>query len=163
MGCGASKSSASDTAPQQKRKKGKRTPLPSQTVAGPESGLDPAKIEEGLPPPDYVPPNLVECPICERKFAEDRIAKHKKACKAANKERRAFDTKRMRQERDARKAEAASDFDDSVLDENRGKWREQHEDFIRKVRRDKAGSASNTPQKGTKRPPQKRGRAPRRR
>ena len=160
MGCGSSKS-AGDAQPARKKGKKKKqklkanphddVPLPTNTAAGDEAGLNIAKIEEGLPPEDYEPPPLVACPVCERMFAEDRIRKHKKACKIANKGRKTFDSKKMRQEREAAKAEAASDFDDSILEENKGKWREQHEDFIRTVRQAKAGSASASPSSSARR------------
>jgi hypothetical protein len=80
---------------------------------------------------------LVECPVCTRRFAPDRIDKHVTACKIANKKRRVFDSLKMR----VSGTEAASyvlgkkkPFTSDVKTKPKNNWREKHEDFIQAIR-----------------------------
>jgi hypothetical protein len=66
--------------------------------------------------------NLVPCAKCGRNFAEDRIGKHQKACKANAKPKKVKMFHKPITEKEKAKMDAVK--------EKTSKWRQQHEDFV---------------------------------
>ncbi|ELT91310.1 hypothetical protein CAPTEDRAFT_116440, partial [Capitella teleta] len=84
---------------------------------------------------------LVQCSLCGRKFADDRLAKHTKICKsnAKKKPRKVFDPIKMR----IAGTEQAKFVDPKTLTQQKPSpkpsskkqnWRTQHDDFIKTIR-----------------------------
>lgn len=79
---------------------------------------------------------LVPCKLCERNFAEDRIAKHTEACKIAHKKRKTFDPTKMRTEGTemAKYVSKGMHKKDPPKTKKKADWRRQHEEFINNIR-----------------------------
>lgn len=86
---------------------------------------------------------LEDCPTCGRKFAADRIDKHIAVCRAPHKQRKVFDSTKMR----VQGTEAAG----FVMNKRRANqpekkpekpnnWRAKHQEFIQAIRYAKAAS-----------------------
>lgn len=76
---------------------------------------------------------LKACYNCGRKFAEDRLEKHEKACKNATKKRKVMDPRKLRT--------AGTDMEqfvqrmpDKPKPKKKNNWRAQHESFVEAIR-----------------------------
>nr|XP_054775333.1 uncharacterized protein DDB_G0284459-like [Lytechinus pictus] len=80
--------------------------------------------------------NLVECSVCGRRFAADRLSKHKSVCKnASKKKRKVFDTTQHRTQgtelaQYVKKGQHLKN-DPPAKPSN---WKRKHEDFVRSIR-----------------------------
>lgn len=80
--------------------------------------------------------NLVECHMCNRRFASERIEKHKMICqKTKSKSRKTFDSSKQRLEgTGADSVKHKPHQSSSQTKASKGNWRQTHEDFIRSIR-----------------------------
>lgn len=98
--------------------------------------------------------DLVECPLCNRRFAADRIAKHQTVCKKiATNPKKVFDASKQR----LAGTEAAQFYNKNKQKSQhaapKSNWRQTHEDFIKSIRNAKkvtvhmakGGKASDLP------------------
>lgn len=116
----------------------KIAPRPGQMdgeVAEPVGGSNAADTNFGADESDAATSNLrlVSCGNCGRRFAEDRVAKHEKAC-SSQKARRQYDTKKHRvlgQDHAAYALDAKYQKEEPKKESN---WRAKREEFIRNVR-----------------------------
>ncbi|XP_074661422.1 uncharacterized protein LOC141914047 isoform X2 [Tubulanus polymorphus] len=80
--------------------------------------------------------NLKPCSICGRKFALERLEKHKQACSKASKKRKVFDATKMRtvgtEAQKYNRDEPKQNTD--IQRRKKVNWRAQHEDFIKSIR-----------------------------
>merc|ERR1712045_434018 len=110
--------------------KGAPPPAKAPTKAGGGKGA-PAKAAPANTPPTEEPleeKNLVPCSICGRKFAEDRVAKHKEICaKTSAKDVKPFDVRDKRLE-----GTEAEQFKDVDVDINtmKGDWKAKHDSIL---------------------------------
>lgn len=109
-----------------------------------EDGQDADNADVGGEPeitPEGV--TLRPCPICGRKFAEDRLAKHKTVCeKSKSKKRKAFDPRKHRIiSSEMAQFVAQADKTDKFYQKKARKanWRTKHEEFIAAIRAAKGG------------------------
>lgn len=68
-----------------------RTPSPSYNLTGNSPVLGSQPTEQ-----TSEPVNLAQCYNCGRSFAADRLAKHETICRKSGKQRRVFDSTKMR-------------------------------------------------------------------
>ncbi|XP_023334315.1 zinc finger C2HC domain-containing protein 1B isoform X1 [Eurytemora carolleeae] len=93
------------------------------------------------------PENLVPCDICGRKFAEDRIERHKEICmKTTTKEREAFDVREQRLD-----GTEAVNYKDVEVDTEikKADWKKTHRDIINQIKaakRDRPASGKREPE-----------------
>eukprot|EP01062_Namystynia_karyoxenos_P011049 TRINITY_DN13941_c0_g1_i2.p1 TRINITY_DN13941_c0_g1~~TRINITY_DN13941_c0_g1_i2.p1 ORF type:complete len:667 (+),score=170.05 TRINITY_DN13941_c0_g1_i2:102-2003(+) len=103
-------------------------------------------VEIAEPPPAPGSAALVSCEICSRRFASDRLARHVEVCaQRAEAKRHTFDSSRVRLRglgvpaqkggRGARSQERpAGTAGPGGGSPPRGKWRQEHEDFIKMIK-----------------------------
>lgn len=93
------------------------------------------------PPPrdPYEEDDRVECSICHRKFAADRIDKHMQACKtAASRKKKVFDSAKMRNaDNDAIKYQGRSETPPKPKKSN---YKEQHEQLVANLKAARAAT-----------------------
>ncbi|KAJ3296938.1 Zinc finger C2HC domain-containing protein 1C [Rhizoclosmatium sp. JEL0117] len=92
------------------------------------------KSQNQLPPEHGPKPKLAVCRVCSRKFAVDRLAKHEKACKSANKKpRKVFDGTKMRTkglETDQIKKDVAAERKlEEMRVQRKEAWKQKHGEF----------------------------------
>jgi len=85
---------------------------------------------------------LVECLNCGRRFAEDRIEKHQKAC-SSQKARRQYDTRKHRVAGQDHAAYALNDKYQKEEPKKETNWRAKREQFIRNIRYARMASKGN--------------------
>lgn len=113
---------------------------PIKGVKNPNELFSPERLAAGVVSEDQLP-EMFACPHCERSFAADRLDKHQASCLAAKEKRDVFNIKDQRVEKDAKKAQKKSTFEERPRT-GEGAWREKHEEFIQTVREAKAGGGS---------------------
>ncbi len=85
---------------------------------------------------------LKECSICGRRFAANRLEKHKKICKATSKKRKVFDSVKMRVDgTEAAKFVIGKKKTNKPEKVKPNNWRAKHEEFVQTVRYAKAVTA----------------------
>merc|ERR1712223_1261680 len=103
-------------------------PAKAPAKAGGGKGA-PAKAAPANTPPTEEPleeKNLVPCSICGRKFAEDRVAKHKEICaKTSAKDVKPFDVRDKRLE-----GTEAEQFKDVDINTKKGDWKAKHDSIL---------------------------------
>ncbi|XP_023334316.1 zinc finger C2HC domain-containing protein 1B isoform X2 [Eurytemora carolleeae] len=109
------------------------------------TGRRPSQHELTNPPPQST--DLVPCDICGRKFAEDRIERHKEICmKTTTKEREAFDVREQRLD-----GTEAVNYKDVEVDTEikKADWKKTHRDIINQIKaakRDRPASGKREPE-----------------
>merc|ERR1719499_60962 len=107
----------------------------------------PSHVDTNPPPQSDI---LVECPICGRKFAKDRIQRHMEVCKAAQdkKPRDVFDVQGQR----LQGTEAEGNLN-SLRRENSNdlgmtmtNWKSQHDQHLREIQDAKKKNSRERPQ-----------------
>ncbi|KAK6639712.1 hypothetical protein RUM43_007987 [Polyplax serrata] len=86
-----------------------------------------------------LPSNLVDCRICGRHFAADRVAKHEEVCQKSSKKRKPFDALQQRVkgtevEKYVRKSSKTLRSQPEQVAKPQSNWRKKHEEFIRNIR-----------------------------
>ncbi|KAL0214510.1 hypothetical protein P9112_006694 [Eukaryota sp. TZLM1-RC] len=115
-------------------------PSPSPPVVM-ETSLKQSTPQQPVPPEDDVPLEpLVQCPVCQRKFAQSRIQKHKNVCKkqASKAPRKAFDPTKQRLPEEALEV-APSSSKPTKRKPNKPSWREQRAQLQAAIRSAKQG------------------------
>lgn len=107
--------------------------LRSCTAEKPHKPVSKPKDPEQLPispaPEDsqQAPPTLVNCPVCDRKFAEDRLPTHQAICEKAKTKQRAVFPSSSQRVIDPIMTHPQSSED---VKSDPEKWRREHEDFV---------------------------------
>lgn len=113
----------------------------SQKPAQKQSSYEPPARSSAPPPPSEDDPNdnRVECLICHRKFAEDRIDRHMQACKTSNsRKKKVFDSAKMRNaDNDAMQYQGRSETPPKVKKSN---YKEQHEQLVANLKAARAAT-----------------------
>ncbi|KAL4237705.1 Zinc finger C2HC domain-containing protein 1C [Mactra antiquata] len=84
---------------------------------------------------------MAPCRNCGRRFAEDRLAKHEKACKNATKKRKAMDPTKLRTKGTDMEQFVAHRQPTPPKAKKKKDWRAQHESFIQAIRYAKKAKA----------------------